>query len=51
MNFDFFYSRTCFRTMTLYFKTVFKTPLEQWKNKKSTNVLNTNTTAGNGGNG
>jgi len=35
MNFDFYFKRTCFRTMTLYFKTVFKPFFEQWKHKRS----------------
>ena len=34
MNFDFYFKRTSFRTMTLYFKTVFKPFLEKWKGQK-----------------
>jgi hypothetical protein len=31
MNFDFYFKRTSFRTMTLYFKTAFKPYFERWK--------------------
>lgn len=31
MNFDFYFKRTSFRTMTLYFKTAFKPFFERWK--------------------
>ena len=31
MNFDFYFKRTSFRTMTLYFKTAFKPFFEKWK--------------------
>lgn len=31
MNFDFYFKRTSFRTMTLYFKTAFKSYFEAWK--------------------
>ena len=34
MNFDFYFKRTSFRTMTLYFKTLFKPFLEKWKAQK-----------------
>lgn len=34
-NFDFYFKRTCFRTMTLYFKTTFKPFFEKWKGKRS----------------
>lgn len=34
MNFDFYFKRTSFRTMTLYFKTAFKPFFEQWKSDK-----------------
>jgi len=30
-NFDFYFKRTSFRTMTLYFKTAFKSYFEAWK--------------------
>ena len=33
-NFDFYFKRTSFRTMTLYFKTQYKPFFEEWKNKK-----------------
>ena len=39
-NFDFYFKRTSFRTMTLYFKTQYKPFYEQWKaQKKTTSVL------------
>ena len=39
MNFDFYFKRTSFRTMTLYFKTVFKPFLEKYnQNKKNLTV-------------
>lgn len=34
MNFDFYFKRTSFRTMTLYFKTAFKPFFEKWKGQK-----------------
>lgn len=34
MNFDFYFKRTSFRTMTLYFKTAFKPYFEKWKAEK-----------------
>lgn len=34
MNFDFYFKRTSFRTMTLYFKTAFKVYFERWKNDR-----------------
>lgn len=34
MNFDFYFKRTSFRTMTLYFKTAFKPFFEKWKGYK-----------------
>lgn len=33
MNFDFYFKRTCFRTMTLFFKTAFKPYFDSWKTK------------------
>ena len=38
MNFDFYFKRTSFRTMTLYFKTVFKPFFETWKSSKKNNT-------------
>ena len=39
-NFDFFFKRTCFRTMTLYFKLAYKPFFERQKqNKKTVTVL------------
>jgi hypothetical protein len=39
-NFDFYFKRTSFRTMTLYFKTQYKPFYESWKaQKKSTSVI------------
>ena len=35
MKFDFFFKRTCFRTMTLYYKTIFKPYFSQCKNLKN----------------
>jgi hypothetical protein len=35
MNFDFYFKRTCFRTMTLYYKTIFKPFFEAWKTKRN----------------
>lgn len=35
MNFDFYFKRTCFRTMTLYYKTIFKPYFEAWKTKRN----------------
>ena len=37
MNFDFYFKRTSFRTMTLFFKNAYKPFFEQWKAKKRTN--------------
>jgi hypothetical protein len=34
MNFDFYFKRTSFRTMTLYFKTAFKPYFERWKSER-----------------
>ena len=34
MKFDFFFKRTCFRTMTLYFKTAFKPFFDQCRSKR-----------------
>lgn len=34
MNFDFYFKRTSFRTMTLYFKTAFKPYFERWKTER-----------------
>jgi len=34
MNFDFYFKRTSFRTMTLFFKTAFKSYFEKWKTDK-----------------
>jgi hypothetical protein len=34
MNFDFYFKRTSFRTMTVYFKTAFKPYFEKWKAEK-----------------
>jgi hypothetical protein len=34
MNFDFYFKRTSFRTMTLYYKTAFKPYFEKWKAEK-----------------
>ena len=34
MNFDFYFKRTSFRTMTLYFKMVFKPYFEAWKSER-----------------
>lgn len=34
MNFDFYFKRTSFRTMTLYYKTAFKPFFEKWKGQK-----------------
>lgn len=34
MNFDFYFKRTSFRTMTLYFKIVFKPYFEAWKSER-----------------
>lgn len=34
MNFDFYFKRTSFRTMTVYFKTAFKPYFEKWKVEK-----------------
>lgn len=39
MNFDFYFKRTSFRNMTLFFKTAFKPFFERWKsNKKKTPI-------------
>ena len=39
-NFDFFFKRTCFRTMTLFYKLAYKPFFDQWKaNKKKYSVL------------
>lgn len=39
-NFDFFFKRTCFRTMTLFFKMAYKPYFDQWKsNKKKFTML------------
>ena len=39
-NFDFFFKRTCFRTMTLFFKLAYKPFFDQWKaNKKRSSVV------------
>ena len=39
-NFDFFFKRTCFRTMTLFYKLAYKPFFDQWKaNKKKYTVL------------
>lgn len=39
-NFDFFFKRTCFRTMTLFFKLAYKPFFDKWKsNKKKSNVI------------
>jgi hypothetical protein len=38
-NFDFYFKRTTFRTMTLYFKTTFKPYFERWKSdRKKTSI-------------
>lgn len=37
-NFDFFYKRTCFRIMTLFYKINFKPFLDKWQNKKKGNL-------------
>lgn len=34
MNFDFYFKRTCFRTMTLFYKVSFKPYFDQWKSKR-----------------
>jgi hypothetical protein len=34
MNFDFYFKRTCFRTMTLFYKVSFKPFFDQWKSKR-----------------
>lgn len=34
MKFDFYFKRTCFRTMTLYFKTAFKPFFDQCRSKR-----------------
>lgn len=40
MNFDFYFKRTSFRTMTLYFKLAFKPFFDAWKSdRKKTSVL------------
>ena len=38
-NFDFYYKRTSFRTMALFFKTAFNPFLEAWKPLKKTKPL------------
>ena len=39
-NFDFFFKRTCFRTMTLFYKLAYKPFFDKWKaNKKKYTVL------------
>ena len=35
MKFDFYFKRTCFRTMTLYFKTIFKPYFNRCKDFKT----------------
>lgn len=40
MNFDFYFKRTSFRTMTLYFKTAFKPYFERWKtDRKKSSIV------------
>lgn len=34
MNFDFYFKRTSFRTMTVYFKQLFKPYFDKWKSNK-----------------
>ena len=34
MNFDFYFKRTSFRTMTVFFKNAYKPFFEKWKNQK-----------------
>ena len=38
-NFDFYFSRTCFRTMALYFKLEFKPFFDKWKAGKTKGTL------------
>ena len=40
-NFDFFYKRTCFRFMTLFFKVSFKPYLDKWQSKRRGSTLST----------
>ena len=40
MNFDFYFKRTSFRTMTLYFKTAFKAYFERWKSDRRKTSIN-----------
>jgi len=38
-NFDFFFKRTCFRTMALYFKLAYKPFFDKWKsNRKKSSI-------------
>ena len=39
-NFDFFFKRSCFRTMALYFKLAYKPFFDKWKaNKNKSSVM------------